>query len=342
MDRYKSLNKNEIKIKKEGESLVLWHDSFIVQHIFECGQCFNFQAEEDGSYTAVFMGKIINIADFGDKAIIKNISLDDFYEYFYDYFDLNEDYSKIKEKVSINEDLIAATKYGNGIRLLNQEVFETLISFIISANNQIPRIEKAVRMISERYGDYIGDYRGRSYYSFPSPEKLAMAKAEDLREFAKVGFRDKRIVESSKIIADGFLNFENDSKLPNSELREKLMELPGIGPKVADCILLFAYHRRDVFPVDVWTKRVMENLLIGKEVSKKEVSKYANEFFDSYAGYAQQYLFYYGRENAIGKWFYKKTYLELAFLFLGRILILWISTIDWWVLKRRIQWNYNH
>ena len=302
MNRFKTLEKREINLEKTKEGLVLREASFNPTHIFECGQCFNFNKEEDGSYTAVFLNKIINVLELENgSSLLRNISEEDFYEYFYDYFDLGTDYEKIKKEIAIDETLKKATDYGHGIRILNQELFETTISFIISANNQIPRIKKAVRIISERYGDYIGDYMGRAYYSFPRPEVLMKVSPEDLREYARVGFRDKRIVESSRMIYEGALNFEEDQKLESADLKKRLMELPGIGPKVADCILLFAYHRRETFPVDVWIKRVMEALFIKKEVPKKQVDDYARKYFGNLAGYTQQYLFYYGREEQIGK-----------------------------------------
>lgn len=299
--RYKFEEKNEINIKETEEGLVLVHDSFNPTHIFECGQCFNFNIEEDGSYTAVHMDKIINVLSRENDVLIRNVSLDDFYEVFYDYFDLGTDYKQIKEDLSANEVLKKASEYGDGIRILNQEMFETVISFIISANNGITRIKNSIRIISERYGDLIGEYMGREYYTFPKPEILAKVDPLELREFARVGFRDVRIVEASKMVADGFLDYESDQKLSTVELKEKLMQMPGIGPKVADCVLLFTYHRRETFPVDVWIKRVMETLFIGHEVPKKQVDDYAREYFSDLAGYAQQYLFYYGREEKIGK-----------------------------------------
>lgn len=300
MQRYTTDSKRKINIEENEKGLILREASFEPSHIFECGQCFNFHKEEDGSYTAVFMEKIINVLKLDDTSIlIRNISLEDFNEIFYDYFDLGLCYEAIKEEISIDPVMEKATAYGYGIRILNQEVFETTISFIISANNQIPRIKKAVRIISERYGDYIGEYKGRNYYSFPRPEVLMKVKPEDLREYARVGFRDKRIVEASRMIYEGHLAEACD--LDTEDLRKRLMELPGVGPKVADCILLFAYHRRETFPVDVWIKRVMETLFIKKEVPKKQVDDYARKYFGKNAGYAQQYLFYYGREEKIGK-----------------------------------------
>lgn len=299
--RYKFENKESIDIKESSEGLVLQTSSFNPTHIFECGQCFNFIVEEDGSYTSVFLGKIINVLEREDDVLIKNISLNEFYDIFYDYFDLGTDYEAIKTSLSNDDTLKTATEYGYGIRILNQEMFETIISFIISANNGITRIKNSIRIISERYGEFIGEYRGNKYYSFPDANTLAEVDPLELREFARVGFRDVRIVEASKMIRDGFLDYETDQLLSTSELKEKLMELPGIGPKVADCVLLFTYHRRETFPVDVWIKRVMETLFIGHEVPKKQVDNYAREIFGDLAGYAQQYLFYYGREEKIGK-----------------------------------------
>ena len=299
--RYVTSEKRKLNIKETPEGLILREDSFKVDHIFECGQCFNFRKNEDGSFTAVFLGKIINLLECDGYTLIRNVSLDDFYNVFYDYFDLGTDYKQIKEELSGSEILKKASDYGYGIRILNQDLFETTISFIISANNQIPRIKNAVRIISERYGDYLGEYMGEKYYSFPSPDVLAKVDPLDLREYARVGFRDVRIVETSQAFVDGYLNFEDEKNLTDKELHNKLKELPGIGPKVADCIMLFAYHRRETFPVDVWIKRVMETLFIVKEVPKKQVDDYAREIFGYLAGYAQQYLFYYGRENAIGK-----------------------------------------
>ena len=184
--RFETSEKRKLNIEQSPEGLILREDSFKVDHIFECGQCFNFRKNEDGSYTAVFLGRIINLLECDGYTLIRNVSLEEFYEVFYDYFDFGTDYGAIKEVLSKSDILKKASDYGYGIRILNQELFETTISFIISANNQIPRIKKAVRILSERYGDYLGEYMGEEYYSFPSPEVLAKIDPLEIREHARV------------------------------------------------------------------------------------------------------------------------------------------------------------
>lgn len=205
------------------------------------------------------------------------------------------------EELAQDEVMKDATDYGKGIRILNQDKFETIISFIISANNQIPRIQKAIEKISEMYGDYLGEDENRKYYAFPSAQQLSLAKPEDLREFARVGFRDKRIVEASKLIASGQVDIEKISSMDLEDARKELQTLPGVGPKVADCILLFAFDRKESFPVDVWIKRVMEELYLKEVTPKSKIATRGREVFGKNAGFANQYLFYYGRENKLGK-----------------------------------------
>ena len=227
--------------------------------------------------------------------------MEEFNEIWMDYFDLNTDYKEIRKVLSNNEILPKAMEYGEGIRILNQNHFEMLISFIISANNMIPRIKKSIEVISMRYGKFICEDENRKYYSFPTVEELSRATVEDLREFAKVGFRDKRIFDTVNMILNEKIDLDNFENLETDILREELLKFSGVGNKVADCIMLFSYKRGEVFPVDVWIKRVMEELFIKKETPVKKISKEADRIFGKYAGYAQQYLFYYGREEKIGK-----------------------------------------
>lgn len=276
-------------------------EEFDPRDIFTCGQAFRWYEEEDGSFSFVTHGIVANAKKVGDEIILKGVDEESFEEIFYDYFDLSRDYKKVMEELAQDEVMKKATEYGKGIRILNQDKFETIISFIISANNQIPRIQKAIEKISEMYGDYLGEDEKRKYYSFPSPDQLALANPEDLREFARVGFRDKRIVEASKLIASGQVDINKIDEMELEDARKELQILPGVGPKVADCILLFAFDRKESFPVDVWIKRVMEELYLKEVTPKSKIAMRGREVFGKNAGFANQYLFYYGRENKLGK-----------------------------------------
>ncbi|CAG7592300.1 Endonuclease III [Peptoniphilus tyrrelliae] len=276
-------------------------NEFEPRDIFTCGQAFRWYEEADGSFTFITHGKVANAKKVGDKVFLKGVDKNSFDEIFYNYFDLSRDYKLVMEELAKDEVMKNATDYGKGIRILNQDKFETIISFIISANNQIPRIKKSIEKISEMYGDYLGEDENRKYYSFPSAEKLSLARPEDLREFARVGFRDVRIVETANLIKDGTVNIEEIDKMELEDARRTLQELPGVGPKVADCILLFAFDRKESFPVDVWIKRVMEELYLKEVTPKSKIAMRGREVFGKNAGFANQYLFYYGRENKLGK-----------------------------------------
>lgn len=287
----------------EKDNLVILEDveNFDARAIFTCGQAFRWYEESDGSFTTVHLGRVLNVLNEKDKVVFKGTNLEEFNEIWIDYFDLNTNYKEIRKELSNNEILAKAMEYGKGIRILNQNHFEMLISFIISANNMIPRIKKSIEVISMRYGKFICEDENRKYYSFPTVEELSKATVEDLREFAKVGFRDKRIFETVNMILNEKIDLDNFENLETDILREELLKFSGVGNKVADCIMLFSYKRGEVFPVDVWIKRVMEELFIKEETPVKKISKEADRIFGKYAGYAQQYLFYYGREEKIGK-----------------------------------------
>lgn len=291
-----------MKIKfDEDYCLISELNEFEPRDIFTCGQAFRWYEEADGSFTFITNGKVANAKKVGDKVFLKGVDKNSFDEIFYNYFDLSRDYKLVIEELAKDEVMKNATDYGKGIRILNQDKFETIISFIISANNQIPRIKKSIEKISEMYGDYLGEDENRKYYSFPSAEKLSLARPEDLREFARVGFRDMRIVETANLIKDGRVNIEEIDNMELEDARRTLQELPGVGPKVADCILLFAFDRKESFPVDVWIKRVMEELYLKEATPKSKIAMRGREVFGKNAGFANQYLFYYGRENKLGK-----------------------------------------
>lgn len=283
---------------QKGNSIICENlDFFDIKAIFTCGQAFRWYEEKDGSFTTIHKNKVLNISKIDNKVIFKKTNLKDFNDIWIDYFDLKTDYEKLSNNLKTNEILLNAIEYGKGIRILNQEHFEMLISFIISANNMIPRIKKSIEFLSNRYGTFICEDENRKYYSFPTVEQLKNVKTEDFREFIRVGFRDKRIYQTIKMILDEKIDLSSFETLDTNSLREELLKFSGVGNKVADCIMLFSYKRKEVFPVDVWIKRVMEELFIHKQMPVKKISSYANEIFKENAGLAQQYLFYYARKE---------------------------------------------
>ena len=277
-------------------------DTFELADIFECGQCFRWNKEDDGSYTGVFHNNVLNVDKNGNEIIFKGICEGNIEKICTDYFDLNRDYTKIKEELSkIDDNLKRSVEYGKGIRILNQDLWETIISFIISANNNIPRIKGIIERLSKAYGKKIV-YNNKEYYTFPTPEELKNVTVADFRNLG-LGFRDIRLYETTHMVLDKEVDLQKLDKLPTKLAREELLRLSGVGPKVADCILLFSTLKRfDVFPIDVWVRRVMNELYIKNEdenkVTKKEIQKLADEKFGNIQGLAQQYLFYWKRETA--------------------------------------------
>ena len=276
-------------------------DSFELVHIFECGQCFRWEKETDTSYIGVIKDTVLRITKKDDSIVLEGNTLSDNIEdYLYEYFDLDTNYSKYKN-IFLNTDeyLKRSVEFGYGIRILKQDLWEMVISFIISANNNIPRIKKIINAISKEYGNKIV-FDGKEYYTFPEPEALAKASVEDLRKLG-LGFRDKRVHKTTRMILEKEIDLNQLKTIDDTEkIKEKLLLLDGVGEKVADCILLFALHRLDAFPVDVWVRRVMNDLYIHNEdeesVDKKLIRKIADEKFGDIRGIAQQYLFYWRRE----------------------------------------------
>lgn len=283
--------------------------SFEPQHIFECGQCFRWNIQEDGSYTGVVGNNVLNVKKIKKDIIITGKCEEDISLLINQYFDLNTDYEQIKEKLSnIDNFLKTSIEYGKGIRILNQDIWETLISFIISANNNIPRIKRIIESICKNYGDKI-TWKQKEYYTFPTPKQLSKASVEELRKIG-LGFRDIRVFETTKMVQNGKFNVEQLVKMKNiNELKEELLKFPGVGPKVADCIMLFSMQKKEVFPIDVWVKRVMTELysdeikLKNKDTEKnialnnKQILNFAQKKFGKLAGIAQQYLFYWRRSQ---------------------------------------------
>ena len=276
-------------------------ESFVMKDIFECGQCFRWNKQQDGSYTGVFKDNVLNLQEEKNNIVFKGICNGNIEDIVRDYFDLNRNYEEIKEKLSkIDENMKTSIQYGKGIRILNQDLWETIISFIISANNNIPRIKGIIERLSKKYGKEI-KWNNESFYTFPTPEELKDVTVNQYRELG-LGFRDIRLYETTKMILEKQVDIEKMKENKNTnEVRERLLQLSGVGPKVADCILLFSTLKRfEVFPIDVWVRRVMNDLYIKKEdetkVNKKEIEQIAKNKFGDLAGLAQQYLFYWRRE----------------------------------------------
>jgi N-glycosylase/DNA lyase len=292
------LNKENVLIIDDKNIL----ETFNLEDIFECGQCFRWNKVNDSNleYEGIFKDNIINIKQEKDKIIIKGIFNKEEVE---EYFDINRDYSKLKKELSKKDKYLAdAIKYGSGIRILNQDLFEMIISFIISANNNIPRIKKIINNLSQKCGKEI-KYNGKTFYSFPTIDELIKLDLKELRETG-LGFRDKYIYNTVRKIKNNEVNLNREilDNLNTIDVKKELSKLDGVGPKVADCILLFSDLKRfDSFPIDVWVRRVMNDLYIKnpdeKKVKKEEIEALAEEKFGDYKGLAQQYLFYWKRET---------------------------------------------
>lgn len=271
--------------------------SFNSVHIFECGQCFRWNKQEDESYIGIVRNNVIKVEQKENKVIFTGNCEENIKELCEDYFALNEDYEKIKKDLSkIDDNLKTSIKFGEGIRILHQDLWETLISFIISANNNIPRIKGIIERISKKYGRKI-IFERKEYYTFPTPEELSKASVEDLRNLG-LGFRDVRVYETTKKVYTKEINLEELKNEENIEkIEEILLSLPGVGPKVADCIMLFALKKYQVFPIDVWVRRVMSELYFeNKEQKPQKIKDFVKDYYGKQAGLAQQYLFYWRRE----------------------------------------------
>jgi len=287
-------------IMKEQKYIIENQESFELKDIFECGQCFRWNKQNDKSYIGVIKNGVLSVKKDDEKIIFCGMLNGNIKNIVEEYFDLNRNYDEIKDKLShIDQYLKNSIEYGRGIRILNQDLWETTISFIISANNNIPRIKGIIEKIAKKYGNEI-EWNGKKYYTFPNAEQLKNVSVQDFRDLG-TGFRDIRLFETTHLILDKKVDLEKMHTEDTLTARDELLKLSGVGPKVADCILLFSTLKRfDVFPIDVWVRRVMNELYIKNEdetkVSKKEIMKIANEKFGALEGIAQQYLFYWKRE----------------------------------------------
>lgn len=247
---------------------------------FGCGQCFRWRKGGDWRWFGVVRGRAVYVYADGDRLLIDGADASDraMWEM---YFDLSLDYGAVKEQLSaLHPEMAQAARYAPGIRILRQEPFEALITFIISQNNNIKRIEGIVDRLCERFGELIGE----GVYAFPTAACLAALEPEDLAPI-RAGFRHRYIIDAARKVNSGEVDLEAIRALPYDEARRALMTITGVGIKVADCVLLYGLYRLEGFPLDVWMKRAMESLFDGMDPS----------VFGAYAGIAQQYIFHYSR-----------------------------------------------
>lgn len=264
---------NEIHIKNVS--------NFDLAQTLDCGQAFRWSQNENGVWSGIAFGKYIELSEKDGDIIISGSNQVDFKNIWANYFDLSRDYAQIIEDVSVNETVRKAAEFSHGIRLLNQEPWEALCSFIISQNNNIPRIKGIVERLCENFGE-----KTNGGYTFPSAETVAKVTVEELAVI-RSGFRAKYIIDAAQKVTSGEINLETLRTADYDAAREKLMTIKGVGPKVADCVLLYGLSRIEAFPRDVWIKRALEQMFDGQ----------LPDCAVRYAGIVQQYIFHYIRNN---------------------------------------------
>ena len=265
-----------MKIISWGPDLVAEVPGFSLADTLDCGQCFRWERREDG-FRGVCRSRSLTVAQEGERLRFRGVSREEFAEVWAPYFDLDGDYDALKRAYSADPTLAAACRYAGGIRLLRQEPWEALCSFIISQNNNIPRIKGIISRLCQSFGEPVGED-----WAFPGPERLAELTVEDLAPL-RAGFRARYILDAARKVAGGAVDLEAIPGLSMEEAREALRKISGVGPKVAECALLYGFHRLEAFPVDTWIR--------------KALAQYYPEGFPAVpcAGVAQQYLFHYIR-----------------------------------------------
>lgn len=259
-------------------------NDFNLSHIFECGQCFRFKKQEDGSFIGVAFSKVWHFFEKDGEFYISG-TLDDFEKYMREFLDIDRDYSSIKKQFAIDEFTIKASEYGSGIRILKQDPWEALCSFIISQCNNIPRIMSIIDTLCKNFGEPI-DYNNEIYYTFPSYEKISSLTIDDLA-ILKSGYRAKYILSVAQSLNSNDFDFERLINMNITDCRKEVLKLHGVGIKVADCFLLFGMGKLDAFPIDTWMKKA-------QAFYDGDMSQYGE-----YAGIYQQYIFYYARSLGI-------------------------------------------
>ncbi len=255
-------------------------EDFRLSQTLECGQCFRFYKQDENDYVIVAYKNLLHMKQESDTLIFYDCDINSVKTIWIPYFDLDRDYAEIKRFLLEKDNLLRDSineKYG--VRILNQEFHEMLISFIISQNKQIPHIKQLVRRISEEYGEYLGEINGEKYYSFPEVEILGTITEEQFREM-KTGFRAPYLADAVEKLSKNVISAVDFQGMDEDDARKKLMEIKGVGEKVANCVMLFGLGYRSAFPIDVWMKRIMETLYFqGKDTKKELIADFAKEMY---------------------------------------------------------------
>lgn len=266
-----------MKIISDGLDLLLKVPGFSLADTLDCGQCFRWEPTADGAFHGVHLGRPLTVSQEGDLLRFRRVTPEELQILWIPYFDLDTDYPAMNCAFCADPTLREACRYAGGIRILRQDPWEALCSFIISQNNNIPRIKGILSRLCENFGEPCGDG-----WSFPGPEILAVQTPETLAPL-RAGFRVRYLLDAAQKTSSGQIDLSAIPRLTLNEARAELMKITGVGPKVADCALLFGFHRLDAFPVDTWIKKALARY-------------YPNGFPQiPHAGVAQQYLFHYIR-----------------------------------------------
>lgn len=278
------------ELKEEKGYIRLFGDEpFSPRHTFECGQCFRWRADKGGGYVGVAGGRAARVCENPDGSFSISCTAEEYMDFWKGYLDLDRSYRQIAQAFAHDGFTKDAVEYGMGLRILRQEPWEALCSFIISQCNNIPRIQKIVELLCQSYGEDI-EFEGRRFKTFPTAQRIA-ALPEDGLDMLRAGYRAPYILNAARQVSEGKVDFLRLDSMDTAEAEKSIMALNGVGRKVADCFLLFGMGKLDAFPVDTWMKKAAPYYKDG----------FDRQAFGNYAGIAQQYIFYFARSTKIGK-----------------------------------------
>ena len=278
-------------IKEKNKIIIKDLTDFNINQIFDCGQIFRYWINQNDA-SCVSTDKFAKIKTFQDRVEIHSLDID----YFENFFDLKTNYSKIKERLSKDSFLKPCCAFGYGIRILRQNLFEMLISFIVSANNNIKRIKNSLNYLAENFGEKKVGIDNSCYFAFPTLRNLKTATVEDYKK-AGLGYRAEYMFDTVQKLTDETIsNFKN---LTTDQQYKFLLSLKGVGEKVANCVMLFSSFDFCSFPVDTWIHKVYNHITKSNEQNRKIIMNIFKDKYEKLSGYAQQYFFYYYRENKL-------------------------------------------